>query len=101
MARNDNYPDDIRQYDNDPRSPFYDSREDDEVREKADAIGSLWWAEFNEFGELSELGLDRADLLVLVEETNNVSIEGVIYDKAFQEVSTNREKYLSSRLNWS
>lgn len=28
MARNDNYPDDIRRYDHDPRSPFYDdSRE--------------------------------------------------------------------------
>ena len=27
--RNDNYPDDIREYDDDPRSPFYDSRADD------------------------------------------------------------------------
>ena len=24
MSRTDNYPDDIRQYDNDPRSPFFD-----------------------------------------------------------------------------
>jgi len=101
MARNDNYPDDIRQYDNDPRSPFYDSREDDEVRDKADAVGDLWLAELNEFNEISELGLDRADLLVLVEESNHVSIEGLIYECAFQEVSSNREKYLSSYLNWS
>lgn len=33
MGRHDNYPDDIRQYDHDPRSPFYeepDEGEDDD-----------------------------------------------------------------------
>jgi hypothetical protein len=33
-GRTDNYPDDIRQYDNDPRSPFYDSRFDDYVEDE-------------------------------------------------------------------
>ena len=33
-GRTDNYPDDIRQYDNDPRSPFYDSSFDDAVEDE-------------------------------------------------------------------
>lgn len=39
MPRTDNYPDDIRQYDHDPRSPFYvevaEDIEDDEERAEA------------------------------------------------------------------
>jgi len=53
MPRYDNYPDDIRRYDHDPRSPFYDSRLEDAV---ADAE--------------SEYRADHAELLAHLERLN-------------------------------
>ena len=38
MRYSSNYPDDIRKYDNDPRSPFYDSGAEDEIEAKADEL---------------------------------------------------------------
>ena len=32
--RDDNYPDDIRQYDSDPRSPFYEEPDEDEAERR-------------------------------------------------------------------
>ena len=41
-GRTDNYPDDIRSYDNDPRSPFYEEPEDsDEALEAAEVRADM------------------------------------------------------------
>jgi hypothetical protein len=34
MPRTDNYPDDIRMYDDDPRSPFYEEPDEEELEEE-------------------------------------------------------------------
>jgi hypothetical protein len=48
----DNYPDDIRNYDNDPRSPFYNNEREDFINRKVDII---------EFDEIIE-ALESSDI---------------------------------------
>lgn len=52
-----NYPDDIRSHDHDPRSPFYDNKEDAWLEEASEQIANDWVrmdAAFGDHGELRE-----------------------------------------------
>jgi len=64
MSRNDNYPDDIRQYDNDPRSPFYEDPDDDWLEDAQNNLCDAWAKELAESGYVEELDWDSADFEV-------------------------------------
>lgn len=65
MARCDNYPDDIRQYDDDPRSPFYAG---DDFDAKNDAWEQVWNDLRQSFtAEMIRLGYHAPDSLDVIE----------------------------------
>ena len=59
--RNDNYPDDIRQYDDDPRSPFYVESDDIEYPEDFDDGLGDWLYEQQKDADLDRYLNDLAD----------------------------------------
>jgi len=66
--RNDNYPEDIRQYDNDPRSPFYSGPDqndrDDWEHQQAENLVAAWKLELTVMGRIDETDRDEADIKV-------------------------------------
>ena len=80
MPRNDNYPDDIRMYDNDPRSPFYDNSADEAMEDAAQEKADQYWAEYLATGRIDDLDLETADLKILAQE-QNIGFEQIIYNE--------------------
>jgi hypothetical protein len=64
MSRNDNYPDDIRQYDNDPRSPFYVDPDDEWLEDAQNNLCAAWEKELAQCGYVEALDWDMADFEV-------------------------------------
>lgn len=58
MARYDNYPDDIRQYDHDPRSPFY---EEPKPELEADPDLEINWVQSKYYDRVEDDLIDRAE----------------------------------------
>jgi hypothetical protein len=61
MPRNDNYPDDIRMYDNDPRSPFYVDPDEGWLEDAQNKLNDAWLAELAEHGYVEALDWSLAD----------------------------------------
>jgi hypothetical protein len=61
MPRHENYPDDVRQYDNDPRSPFYDNSREDALYDARDALAAAWRDEYDKTGVVGFFGGDPRD----------------------------------------
>jgi hypothetical protein len=64
---NDNYPDDIRNYDNDPRSPFYKDP-DAWMADKATEMAENWHDELGHTGKIEYEDWTLADLVILMTE---------------------------------
>ena len=93
MPRLDNYPDDIRQYDDDPRSPFYvDPME--AIYDARDALVDEWQKEYARTGKVEWFGGDPREELAEGETL------GALFDRnALAEVSTHPDTYITSN-NW-
>ena len=92
MSRHDNYPDDIRQYDNDPRSPFYDDPDEWMVAE-SDDLAEKWEKELLETNRIDDLDYHLDDIEVLCAERDNCDYEVVLKILAYAEISANPDKY--------
>ena len=67
MSRHENYPDDIRSYDNVPGSPFYQDP-NEWMHEKADEMATAWLEELGTTGMIEHEDWSLADLVVLMAE---------------------------------
>lgn len=65
--RTDNFPDDIRSYDNDPRSPFYEDP-DAWMEEAAVELAEKWLAEYNQTSKIEDLYWDFDDVTYTIRE---------------------------------
>lgn len=92
MPRDDNYPDDIRQYDNDPRSPFYEDP-DEWMEEKADELADDWYREFTISGRIDYLDWDTAEVKFLMA-GHSVDAFTLIRNEAHKTVRAYPEDYL-------
>jgi len=72
MPRMDNYPDDIRRYDHDPRSPFYNGPDERDYEDRANAMTEDWLETFPELAKQAK----RLDLTLAVEIEGDADEDG-------------------------
>ncbi|MCP4231738.1 MAG: hypothetical protein GY771_16535 [bacterium] len=89
MSRADNYPDDIRQYDNDPRSPFYKDS-DMWICGAATHLAATWLKELDDNTYIEALDWTRADVDV---ERGDQDVEFFLYEEAIKYVGKYREDF--------
>jgi len=97
MPRDDNYPDDIRQYDNDPRSPFYTG--DDWMDEYIEKLADDWDDELSKTGIVEELDITLADILVVMGKDDDVAVQNYLTDEAEKTVRSDPERFVPN-LEW-
>jgi len=98
----DNYPDDIRQYDDDPRSPFYVDPNEWQI-EEADKLAALWLKEYETFGDLTrQFGWTIADIEAEKKERKFDDLFEMLTVIAAEEIERNPESYIpyDPDLNW-
>lgn len=87
----ENYPSDMRQYDNDPRSPYYVDP-DEWMEDKANEIAAEWYSEFVIGGRVDELDWDTAEIKFLMA-GHSVDALTLLRNKAFDMIHANPEQY--------
>jgi len=92
-SRTDNYPDDIRQHDRCPGSPFYVDP-DEWQSAKADEIALKWQAELHETGLIKHLDYNWFDINADLVRKKASDILELLADYALEEVRANPEKYI-------
>ena len=92
MPRNDNYPDDIRCYDDDPRSPFYTDPEEG-LEEAAINLADAWDAEMIETRRIKDLGLTTYAILNELGTDNEEEIQNYLFEKAKEYLRESAEQY--------
>lgn len=108
-GRTDNYPDDIRQYDGDPRSPFYDSSGDDALDEAKDGFES---EHFDLLANLKRLDIDHGVEVKTFQDPDRRHIDVKLYaegydcedceedlDKAFDKLEPGDENGIEAALD--
>jgi len=93
MSRNDNFPDDIRMYDDDPRSPFYTG--DDWMDEHIEKLADDWDDELAKTGVVEELDITLADILVVMGKDDDIAVQNYLTDEAEKTVRANPERFIS------
>lgn len=94
---NDNYPDDIRQYDNDPRSPFYVDPDEAWLEEAQMQLANEWEKELAETGYVDVLDWEQADFDV---ERGDQPLDVFIQVKACDYVNENRDDFRPIGPEW-
>jgi hypothetical protein len=89
MPRQDNYPDDIRQYDNDPRSPFYKDP-DQWIYKEAEVLTNAWLKQLDDNNYIEELDWTRIDVDI---ERGDQDLDFFIYEEAFKYIEQYREDF--------
>ena len=97
-SNNDNYPDDIRRYDDDPRSPFYEDP-DEWMEEPAIELSDAWDAELKSTQEVADLDLTLAEIMNKIDTDSDDAILMFLFEQAKQYISDRREQYLPD-LEW-
>ena len=94
---NENYPDDIRQYDDDPRSPFYDSRDEDWKADKAEELEAEYkqGLRLDDYFESGGGGHDTASVLAAA------TMLQISFDDHLSAMATKAAGILFDELNWS
>ncbi len=105
MSRSDNYPDDIRQFDNHPQSPFFVDP-NAWMTEACDKLADEWFEELGTTGIIVDEDWSLADLVILMTEdgmdpeSDNDKIE-FLRGRAMEWIEMNpTEFHPSSHLNW-
>ena len=96
MPRNENYPPDIRNFDNVPGSPYYVDPMD-AIEDARDELVQKWQAEYVRTGKVEWLGGDPHD------EMDKGETLGEMFDRmAMDEVNANPDRYITDneKLNW-
>ena len=97
MNRDSNYPDDIRQYDSDPRSPYY--VDDSEwIEPEANELYDDWQVELKALGRIDLLDYDEADIQTLAVKQQK-SFDAVLYDLAYSYVADHEEEFIDPILD--
>jgi hypothetical protein len=104
MSRSDNYPDDIRQYDNVPGSPFYEDP-NEWMPIKATEQAEAWLEELGTTGKIKEEDWSLADLVVLMAEAGmdpDIPQERLHFLEAYilKLIESRPEDYTELDLNW-
>ena len=93
MSRDENYPDDIRQYDDDPRSPFYTG--DDWMDEPIEQLANDWDDELEKTGIVEELDITLADILAVMGKDDDAAVQVYLTEEAERTVRANPERFLT------
>ena len=104
MSRHENYPDDIRSYDNVPGSPFYQDP-NEWMHEKADEMATAWLEELGTTGMIEHEDWTLADLVVLMAEAGmdpDSPTERFYFLEAYilKLIESRPEDYTELDLNW-
>ena len=92
MSRHDNYPDDIRSFDNVPGSPFYvDPNE--WMEERADELAAEWDKELSETGIIEWNGFDQQEILFEMSERKCESVYETLQVLALEEIESNPDAW--------
>ncbi len=98
-----NYPDDIRCYDDDPRSPFYVDP-DAWVEDVAAALSEDWYSEYLRDGRIDYLDWNVDDITILLFQRKAKTVREVITDEAYKVVQANPHEFMPEQnyeaLNW-
>ena len=87
-----NYPDDIRMYDDDPRSPFFTG--DDWMDKPIEELVEDWANEIKLTGRIEEIDIDLHDIDALLGHyASPVEIDVYINDRATKTVRENPERF--------
>jgi hypothetical protein len=94
--RDDNYPDNIRDFDDDPRSPFYDNSDEEWKADKAEELVD----EFNRLLKLDDW-FEAAGQGYDAKTIRDEAIEGqVCFDKRLYEIAEKESERLFEALRW-
>ena len=96
MPRYDNYPDNIRDFDDDPRSPFYDSRDEDWKIDQAERLENEYrdGLRLDDYFESGGGGHTTASVLADAIELD------ISFDKALYRMAERAAEQLFDELNW-
>ena len=87
MSRDDNYPDNIHDFDNHPNSPFFiDPNE--WMQEATENLAQRWYDEYLLDGRIYDLGYDVDDITILLFSRKAKTVYNLIFEEAAREVST-------------
>ena len=92
MSRHDNYPDDIRKYDDDPRSPFYVDP-DAWMDAAIEVLANQWRNELMTTKRIDDLDEDCHDIHIRMKKRNTIDVLDVLHPLASIEVNREPEKY--------
>ena len=96
MARNENYPDDIRMYDNVPGSPFYEDP-NEWMHDAATELGQKWEDALKADNYIEELDWDRADVDV---DRGDQELSFYLEEKAYKYIEAYPDDFHPNRLEW-
>ena len=91
MSRDDNYPDDIRMYDDDPRSPFFTG--DDWMDKPIEELANDWDDELEKTGIVEELDITLADILVVCGSDDDAAVQVYLTEEAERTVRATPERF--------
>ena len=92
MPRLDNYPDGIRQYDDDPRSPFYvDPNE--WMNSKADELATTYWTEYLKTARVDDLDLNTEELELIALGDGPSDFYEIIWGKCLELIESRPDEY--------
>ena len=97
MSRDENYPDDIRQYDNDPRSPFYVDPDDEWLEDAQNELCAAWEAELAQCGYVEVLDWTMEDFNVA---RKDQALDVFVQVKSADFVSENRDEFRPVGQEW-
>jgi hypothetical protein len=93
MSKDPGYPDDIRQYDNDPRSPFYVDPNEWMI-EASDNLALDWAEELEKTDFIDALDMTRDELIAELKARPTFDQLELLAEKAYALVEANPENYM-------
>ena len=92
MTRDSNYPQDIRNYDNHPQSPFYEDP-NEWMEDFCSNLADEWYDEYMLNGRVEFLDWDVDDVTILLFTTKEKTVRDVIATAAYREVEARPEYF--------